>query len=233
MPVTESPTFEPTTTPTLSPTLSPTNVPTFEPTLVPTARPINLQCVSFAYTLQNTTGFTADEIFNEVDNTIKDRLLAATRTVAINILNITQPRIRNPNLNRNRMRALEGRNEALRQAIIIEFGSMQGSKVVDQTEQLFLRWRRPAKDARPIGRLRKRRLAFFSDEFPVEISSILDSMFCATPTEPCVVVSTTVCVVLEAFDDPDVVRTNLIQGFRDSIDGGGFNDVIPRGARRL
>lgn len=75
---------------------------------------------------------------------------------------------------------------------------------------------------------RKRRLAFYSYEHPVEVTSVVESMFCANPTQDCVVVSTTVCVVLEDADDPKVVRTNLINGFRESIDGGGFNEVIPR-----
>lgn len=234
-PVTDSPTIKPTRAPTLNPTLSPTLLPTSTPTIAPTIRPLELECVSFAYTLQNTTGFSANDIFNEVDNTIKDRLLAATRTVAIGILNSTQPTIRNPSLNRMLSLATsESQNKAFQLAIIDLFGSADDLPVAIGPEKLHLNPREQvARYTWPLKRLRKRRLAFFSDDFPVEISSILDSMFCATPTQACVVVSTTVCVVLEVVDNPDVVRMNLIQGFRDSIDGGGFNDIIPRGVRRL
>jgi hypothetical protein len=192
-----------------------------------------LLCLPFAYTLENTTGFSSEDIFNEVDNTIKERLIAATEVVTINILNSTQPKIQNPSLNRH-LRAYESNrfgSRAIRFAALDHFRSWE--KV-----QLTLTSTSPKRSDQPAllnpshrrndGRVRRRRLAFFSDDNPVEITSVVGSMFCANPTQECVVVSTTVCVVLEVVDDPEVVRTNLINGFRESIDGGGFNEVIPR-----
>jgi hypothetical protein len=200
------------------------------PTRLPTRQPIELLCVSFAYTLENTTGYTAADIFNEVNNTIKERLIAATKTVTIDILNSTQPKLPNPSLNRHLMAAdYRGfRNQAIQCALLEHFGPWQ------EVQHMLVS--SPKHSDEPVRRekgpgiieLRARRLAIFSDESRVEITSVLDSMFCVNPLQDCVVVSSTVCVVLEASDDPELVRTNLVQGFRESIDGGGFNEVIPR-----
>jgi hypothetical protein len=57
---------------------------------VPT--PEALTCVSFQYGIQNSGGYTAEDIFNEVNNTLKTGLLIATRNVTIQTLNETFPR---------------------------------------------------------------------------------------------------------------------------------------------
>lgn len=57
---------------------------------VPT--PEALTCVTFQYGIENSGGFTAEDIFNEVNNTLKTGLIIATRNVTIEILNETFPR---------------------------------------------------------------------------------------------------------------------------------------------
>lgn len=53
--------------------------------------PEALTCVNFQYGVKNTGGFSADDIFNEVNNTLKTGLLIATRNVTIEVLNATFP----------------------------------------------------------------------------------------------------------------------------------------------
>jgi hypothetical protein len=57
---------------------------------VPT--PEALSCVSFQYGIQNSGGYTAEDIMNQTNNTLKTGLLIATRNVTIGILNETFPR---------------------------------------------------------------------------------------------------------------------------------------------
>ena len=54
--------------------------------------PEALTCVNFQYGIGNDDGFTADDIMNEVNNTLKTGLIIATRNVTIETLNATFPR---------------------------------------------------------------------------------------------------------------------------------------------
>jgi hypothetical protein len=59
--------------------------PTIAPTTAsPTGSPVDLLCVDFAYTVRN-SALSASDIFNEVNNTVKADLIAAT------VLNETFP----------------------------------------------------------------------------------------------------------------------------------------------
>jgi hypothetical protein len=58
--------------------------------LVPISPPPTL-CVNFQYVLTNDANLTADDIFNEVDNTLKPGLLVATETTVVSILNASFP----------------------------------------------------------------------------------------------------------------------------------------------
>ena len=51
-----------------------------------------LTCINFQYGIVNNVGVTAQDIFNEVNNTLKTGLIIATRNVTIEILNETYPR---------------------------------------------------------------------------------------------------------------------------------------------
>ena len=86
------PTFSPTSPRTAAPTFAPTAggpAETYAPTvpLSPTLQ------VSLQYDISNTCEeFTAENIMNEVDNTLKQGLIAATTSTTIRILNETYPR---------------------------------------------------------------------------------------------------------------------------------------------
>jgi hypothetical protein len=76
-----------------------------------------------------------------------------------------------------------------------------------------------------------RRLAYFTDDIPVIINSVSDNPLCNGSEQNqeirCSIVSSTVCVVLEEDDDPNVVRTILITGLRTAVDSGEFLTRIP------
>lgn len=48
-------------------------------------------CINFQYTVRNEAGLSADEIFNEEDNTLKSRLIIATEITVTDVLNETFP----------------------------------------------------------------------------------------------------------------------------------------------
>lgn len=59
--------------------------PTSEPTIS------GLLCIKFQYSLGNELNLTASDIFNEVNNTLKSRLIIATEVTVTNILNASFP----------------------------------------------------------------------------------------------------------------------------------------------
>jgi len=79
-----------------------------------------------------------------------------------------------------------------------------------------------------------RRLVYYTDEFPVEIPIIVDNPNCPANNENgantirCAIVSSEVCVVLEAGDDPQMIRRALVDGLSSAIDSGEFEDLIPQ-----
>ena len=85
-------------------------------------------------------------------------------------------------------------------------------------------------DGRLLLHSRRRHLVFYSDDYPAEIIAILDDPSCLTsdPSVLCALVSSQVFVVLEEGDDEDFIRMVLIDGLRDAINSGLFNDLIPQ-----
>jgi hypothetical protein len=193
--------------------------------------------VDFAYTVRNNLGLTASDIFNEVNNTIKADLITATNEVVINTLNETFPdtavgtNATSPRMSRfGGRRRLEGVDRAVELAVVDLLGketatemmtAYQGN-ILDETPGYLF-------DGRLLLHSRRRRLVFYSDDYPAEISAILDEPFCLT-TDPlvlCALVSSQVFVVLEEGDDEDFIRMVLIDGLREAINSG-FNDLIPQ-----
>lgn len=76
-----------------------------------------------------------------------------------------------------------------------------------------------------------RRLVYYSDEFPVQITQVVDSVTCPgsmmNDAIRCAVVSSTVCVVLEPGDDPVEIRQTIISGLQEAFQSGEFEDNIP------
>mmetsp|Transcript_3135 Transcript_3135/g.5932 ORF Transcript_3135/g.5932 Transcript_3135/m.5932 type:complete len:571 (-) Transcript_3135:129-1841(-) len=96
-----NPSDEPTSAPSSAPSASPTSQPSASPSLMPTLTPTVatpmptselLTCVDFQYGIGNDQGFNADDILNEVGNTLATGLILATRNVTIETLNSTFPR---------------------------------------------------------------------------------------------------------------------------------------------
>jgi hypothetical protein len=79
----------------------------------------------------------------------------------------------------------------------------------------------------------QRKLAYYADILPVRIDSVTDNPLCAgsneNPSISCVIVASTVCVVLEDGDDQTLVRAQLVAGLREAVDSGEFLQRIPSG----
>ena len=237
-----SPTREPTSTPTAKPTMVPTDAPTVPPTLAPTLPP---KCVSFGYTLENQAGLTAQDILDGNNNTVKVGLEIATRTTTIQILNETFPktaslggRSANDNLlRRHRHRQLELLKSAPRAFEVAAqetFGVEGARKILNTFEDELNTQNRRETNERLLTRLlfpNSRRLVYYTDELPPVVTNVVDNPFCPRGDEDgitlCQLVTTEVCVVLEEGDDPDLVQSALVAGFRDAIQTGEFFQAIP------
>jgi hypothetical protein len=211
---------------------------------VPT--PQELTCVNFQYGIGNSDGLSADDIFNEINNTLKTGLIVATRNVTIETLNTTLPR------NESR-RLLQAQQSSTKTNIHHLFSSSSSGSTLLVID--LGRFRHVDQDiamgtgmARANGQLQKmqvrrrtaylpsdrdilddrRRLAFYTDEFPPTINSILDNPFCANfPEFQCAVVDSTVCVLLEEGDDRAMVRMVLLDGIEQAILDGSFQAAVP------
>ena len=68
-----------------------------------------------------------------------------------------------------------------------------------------------------------RRLVYYTDENPVEITMIIDNPNCPANNENgqntirCAIVSSRLCVVLEEGDNPIMIRNTLVNGLSDAI----------------
>ncbi|GKY92546.1 hypothetical protein MPSEU_000224900 [Mayamaea pseudoterrestris] len=86
---TKTPT-KPTPTPTKNVTSAPSQTPAKKPTVAPTSNITqNVSCVTFFYSIQNSAGFTANDILTENGNTLKTGLEVATFQTLKSILNGT------------------------------------------------------------------------------------------------------------------------------------------------
>jgi hypothetical protein len=209
---------------------------------VPT--PEALTCVNFQYGITNDVGVTADEIFNEVNNTLKVGLLIATRNITIETLNETFPREERLLLRGKAQHSLWkvfGEDKDLTE-LHDEFGSVgQSTRHVFNLKDLVVNNELKPKE-RSQGQRRAvylpsktdnaddtgRRLVFYTDEYPVVIPAIVNNPFCGDqPQTECAIVATTVCVLLEEGDDEAEVRRALIDGIEEAITNGDFEDAIP------
>jgi hypothetical protein len=217
---------------------------------VPTAD--NLTCVSFQYGIVNTAGFDAEDIFNEVNNTLKTGLLIATRNITIETLNETYPRDGAERLLRRRSKQQNqwsffggkgGREAALqydgfgkrvfRHVVPLkdfEYAPMISENDVEAKQPENTKGRRrtvvlPSDDRHSDSNV-SRRLVFYTDDYPVIINAIVDNPFCEAGVS-CSIVSSTVCVLLEEGDDEEEVRDVLVDGIREAILNGDFEAAIP------
>lgn len=138
---------------------------------------------------------------NGVDNTLKEGLIAATTTVLQQTLNegaVTRFVDKTLNIQRR-----------------IPPG-VRGSILTPQRYKMNLP---PDSD--------RRALATYSDEYPVTIDRILDvEQSCDIGTN-CLLIISSISVILEEGDDPDEVKDAVTESILDSFEDGRFNDAVP------
>jgi hypothetical protein len=227
------------------------------------------ECIGFQYQVTNNQSLTADDIMNEVDNSLKSGLIEATRTTVINILNETYPRSNGesflpPSANEARKSIIAGQDNVEYMGQVMYYSDKNYRKLLQAAEEAdafvmnvnLATYRKEMEDdmsniLKILSRSRRllymhddrsflrhtRRLVYYSDEFPVEITQIVDSTFCpgqiANDFINCAVVSSNVCVVLEEGDNPIEVRATIVDGLKQAFTNGDFANNIPSGSRRM
>jgi len=211
----------------------------------------------------NSQSLSANDIMNEVGNSLKSSLIEATRTTVVNILNGTYPRtsdssFQNPNEVSKSIAtylpAVEGTEfvgevmypdghfrkllQAAEQAdaAVLEMDlATYHAEMHDDMASILnatrssrrLHYMRDATSSYD----RLRRLVYYSDEFPAQITQIADSTTCpgsaVNDAVRCAVVSSSVCLVLEAGDDPVEIRRTIVDGMEEAFQSGNFVNNIP------
>lgn len=155
--------------------------------------------ISLDYDLTLECGLDAEDVMNEVDNTLKQGLIAAQTAVAIRILNSTFPRVE--------------RNRRYVRSLAYLDGTHSHGDTVSSTSQL--------QDLH-------RKLVYYTDQYPVQISRILDLECEGLPvTSSCLLVQSNLRVVLEEGDDGAVVSEVIETGMQNSFDTGEFFGAVP------
>jgi hypothetical protein len=72
----------------------------------------------------------------------------------------------------------------------------------------------------------KRNLVYYTDEYPVTIDRIIDVESC-DPGFSCLLVISTIAIVLEAGDDPTQVSDAIVNGIADSFSDGSIYSTVP------
>ena len=156
--------------------------------------------VTLTYDISNECGLDAEKVMNEVDNTLKEGLIAATTTVLQQTL-------------MNEEAANTPKFDGTQRFRMIPPG-FRGSVVTPQRYKMNLPDRRRA-------------LAQYSDEYPVTIDRILDVETGCDPGTNCLLIISSINVLLDEDDDPDVVKNDITGSILESFDDGRFNDAVP------
>lgn len=283
-PSTKAPSGAPSQSPTIPLTPIPTDKPTGLPSTTPSTEPPETLCIGFQYELMNNRSLSAEDIFNEVNNTIKTGLEIATREIVIEILNETFPRDSSsqpeearatkpdPNswkwnvtehnrddwargktaqhdpddsvwgvtdMTGGHFRRLSRKVELaalLADSVLTGIATSEIQDALLQMRSEKVRRLKPhlqAPEDSSYGIQGSRRLVYYSDDYPVEVTRIVDRNNCPTNdidgvnTLRCAIVSTTLCVVLEDGDDPVLIRRTLVTELGEAIEDGSFEDKIP------
>jgi len=140
-------------------------------------------------------------IMAEEENTLKEGLIAATTTITVGILNETFPRADDGEpLRRTNMRVRKQRGLAHLETLKSS-SPLQPSSPWSKSQQ------------------QHRNLVYYTDDYPVTIDRILDVETNCAPGQNCLLVISTITVVLEPGDDPDLVNDVLVKGMQDSFNG--------------
>ena len=162
--------------------------------------------VEVTYDIANDCGLDAQAIMNEVDNTLKSGLIAATTTTTIDILNQTYPRTEN-SASTKRRHLLHG-----------NFDSQQ------QSDRTLAR-------LKPLpglyNRTNRRYLVYYTNDFPVTMDNVIDVTEDCPVGNNCLLIVSTITTVLEDGDDPVEVKNSIEAGIRESFTSGSFYQNIP------
>ncbi|KAL7491152.1 hypothetical protein ACHAWT_000622 [Skeletonema menzelii] len=153
--------------------------------------------VTLTYDISNECGLDAEKVMNGVDNSLKEGLIAATTTILQQTL-----------LNEATTRSFDG----IQRFRMIPPG-FRGSVVTPQRYKMNL----------PDGRA----LATYSDEYPVTIDRVIDVEQSCEPGTNCLLIISSVNVVLDEGDDPNEVKNVITDSILNSFDDGRFNDAVP------
>lgn len=181
--------------------------------------------VSITYDLSNDCGLKAEAIMNEEGNTLKEGLVAATTTITVGILNTTFPRVDSNNepQRRNNVRARQRRHLLQqRRLALLDLPS----KLTTTTSLSFAEEEDGDASSSSSSR-HHRNLVYYTEEYPVSIENIFDMDAGCAPGNSCLLVISTITVVLEAGDDPVEVDKAIVSGMQDSFSDGRFSDAIP------
>lgn len=153
--------------------------------------------VTIQYGFSNNCGLDADDVMNGNDNTLKEGLISATTTVLVDTLNATYPR----------------EEQSVRER------DMKADSDMNKRALVYV-------DSSKTGLAAKR--VFYTPDHPVRIDSILDNPGPSCPdVSNCLLIISSITVVLEEGDDEIEVEDAILDGFTASFLDGRFFDAIP------
>jgi len=127
-------------------------------------------------------------------------------------------------------RNLEGYERAIELGVSSTFGHEQAQTILNSSTDIWSA-KIPSLDnlRRFLAGTRPRRLVFYSDDRPNEITNVIENFICSSGFDGaiCVIVQQRSCVFLEEGDDPAVVSFALRNGLRNAINDGDFVAAIP------
>jgi len=213
VPSSQQPTTSPVTVPGMPTTTSPAtnNWPSWTPTTqFPTSVPSEMSFdqtgpmdIEIRYDITNDCGLDAEAVMNEEGNTLKVGLEEATATITIGILNQTFPGVDDNEPTRRRRRNVRGLAH-------LDSSLPAVSSSASQQEQQ-----------------QQRSLVYYTAQYPVVIDRILDIDTGCAPGSNCLLIISTITVILEAGDNPDEVSTAIVNGIQESFVDGSFFGAIP------
>ena len=136
---------------------------------------------------------------NEEGNTFKDVFVDVTTAATVQILNETFPRVEEAG-------PVRKRGLSVRKRGLVHLDNPTSTPIFSSQQ--------------------KRNLVYYTDEYPVTIDRIIDVESC-DPGFSCLLVISTIAIVLEAGDDPTQVSDAIVNGIADSFSDGSIYSTVP------
>ncbi|KAL3826566.1 hypothetical protein ACHAXA_003630 [Cyclostephanos tholiformis] len=163
--------------------------------------PIGPLNVTIQYNFNNDCGLDSEAILNEEGNTFKDVLVEVTTTATIQILNETYPRLDGEDPARKR-------GIRVRRRRLVHFDNPTSTSFSSQ---------------------KTRNLVYYTAEYPVTIDRIIDIESCDAGLN-CLLVISTITIILEAGDDPAQISDAIVNGIAASFLDGSIYSTVPPAA---